>query len=181
MEYKAAITERAKMDKVDKKELEKDFDDRDDKDIDNDGDVDSSDEYLHKRRKAISKDAKDDDEKAKKEFLKKKEQKESFRDKLIGVIENKQTAGAAKAEDPDEKDKNNKAAMDMKKTAKDAEVDDTVSKAPDDAKKAGQAGPKAKARNSGDMTAMGDKTIVNKVKEAYDSMYTKKETTDEEV
>ena len=45
-----------KMDKVDKKALKKDFDDRKDKDIDNDGDVDDSDEYLHKRRQAISKD-----------------------------------------------------------------------------------------------------------------------------
>jgi hypothetical protein len=43
------------MDPVDKKALKKDFDDRDDKDIDNDGDTDSSDEYLHKKRKAISK------------------------------------------------------------------------------------------------------------------------------
>ena len=43
------------MDKVDKKAVKKKFDDRKDKDIDNDGDVDGSDEYLHKRRKAISK------------------------------------------------------------------------------------------------------------------------------
>ena len=38
-----------------KKAVKKDFDDRKDKDIDNDGDVDSTDKYLHKRRKAISK------------------------------------------------------------------------------------------------------------------------------
>ena len=43
------------VDPVNKKAVKKDFDDREDKDIDNDGDVDSSDEYLHKRRKAISK------------------------------------------------------------------------------------------------------------------------------
>ena len=43
------------LDKVDKKALKKKFKDRKDKDIDNDGDVDDSDEYLHKRRKAISK------------------------------------------------------------------------------------------------------------------------------
>ena len=43
------------MDKVDKKAVKKKFDDRKDKDIDNDGDTDDSDEYLHKRRKAISK------------------------------------------------------------------------------------------------------------------------------
>ena len=42
-------------DPVDKKELTKSFEKRKDKDIDNDGDTDSSDEYLHKRRKAISK------------------------------------------------------------------------------------------------------------------------------
>jgi len=46
------------MDPVNKKAVKKDFDDRKDKDIDNDGDVDDSDEYLHKRRKAISKSVK---------------------------------------------------------------------------------------------------------------------------
>ena len=43
------------MDKVNPTAVKKKFDDRKDKDIDNDGDVDSSDKYLHKRRKAISK------------------------------------------------------------------------------------------------------------------------------
>jgi hypothetical protein len=43
------------MDKVDPKAAKKKFKDRKDKDIDNDGDTDDSDEYLHKRRKAISK------------------------------------------------------------------------------------------------------------------------------
>ena len=43
------------MDKVQPKALKKKFKDRKDKDIDNDGDVDSTDKYLHKRRKAISK------------------------------------------------------------------------------------------------------------------------------
>ena len=43
------------VDAVDPKVVKKKFDDRKDKDIDNDGDEDSSDEYLHKRRKAISK------------------------------------------------------------------------------------------------------------------------------
>lgn len=42
------------LDKVQPKAVKKKFDDRKDKDIDNDGDTDSSDEYLHKRRKAIS-------------------------------------------------------------------------------------------------------------------------------
>lgn len=43
------------MDKVNPTAVKKKFDDRKDKDIDNDGDVDSSDKYLHKRRAAISK------------------------------------------------------------------------------------------------------------------------------
>ena len=43
------------LDKVQPKAVKKKFKDRKDKDIDNDGDVDSSDRYLHKRRKAISK------------------------------------------------------------------------------------------------------------------------------
>lgn len=43
------------LDKVDKKAVKKDFDDRKDKDIDNDGDADKNDKYLHKRRKAVSK------------------------------------------------------------------------------------------------------------------------------
>jgi hypothetical protein len=43
------------LDAVQPKAVKKKFADRKDKDIDNDGDTDSSDEYLHKRRKAISK------------------------------------------------------------------------------------------------------------------------------
>ena len=44
-----------KLDAVNPTAVKKKFDDRKDKDIDNDGDVDSTDKYLHKRRKAISK------------------------------------------------------------------------------------------------------------------------------
>ena len=44
-----------KLDAVNPVAVKKKFDDRKDKDIDNDGDVDSSDKYLHKRRKAVSK------------------------------------------------------------------------------------------------------------------------------
>jgi hypothetical protein len=43
------------LDAVQPKAVKKKFADRKDKDIDNDGDTDSSDEYLHKRRKAVSK------------------------------------------------------------------------------------------------------------------------------
>jgi len=47
--------EQEKLDKVNKVALGKKFKDRKDKDIDNDGDVDDSDKYLHKRRQAVSK------------------------------------------------------------------------------------------------------------------------------
>ena len=43
------------FDKVQPKAVKKKFKDRKDKDIDNDGDVDDSDKFLHKRRKAVSK------------------------------------------------------------------------------------------------------------------------------
>ena len=45
------------LDAVDKDEVEPhdDFEDREDKDIDNDGDTDDQDKFLHKKRKAITK------------------------------------------------------------------------------------------------------------------------------
>ena len=43
------------LDPVNKDAVKKKFDDRKDKDIDNDGDTASTDKYLHKRRAAISK------------------------------------------------------------------------------------------------------------------------------
>lgn len=57
------------MDKVNPKALKKDFDDRKDKDIDNDGDVDDSDEYLHNRRKAVSKAVKNEGLEEKVEYV----------------------------------------------------------------------------------------------------------------
>ena len=50
-----------KLDPVNPDAVKKKFDDRKDKDIDNDGDVDSTDKYLHKRRKARSKAIKGDE------------------------------------------------------------------------------------------------------------------------
>jgi len=48
------------LDAVQPKAVKKKFKDRKDKDIDNDGDVDDSDKFLHKRRKAVSKAIKDE-------------------------------------------------------------------------------------------------------------------------
>ena len=63
------------MDPVNKDAVKKKFADRKDKDIDNDGDVDSSDKFLHKRRAAISKAIKNEelgkeDEKSVKDVIK---------------------------------------------------------------------------------------------------------------
>lgn len=62
-----------KLDPVDDKANDKKFADRKDKDIDNDGDVDSSDEYLHKRRAATD-DAIDGGKKPAKEEVEKDEE-----------------------------------------------------------------------------------------------------------
>lgn len=48
------IDEKKKLDAVNHKALKGDHADRKDKDIDNDGDVDKSDKYLHARRKKVS-------------------------------------------------------------------------------------------------------------------------------
>ncbi len=55
------VTEKKKkkLDPVDKDELKGSHADREDGDIDNDGDEDESDKFLHKKRKAISKNVKD--------------------------------------------------------------------------------------------------------------------------
>jgi hypothetical protein len=93
------------MDKVQPKALKKKFDDRKDKDIDNDGDEDDSDEYLHNRRKTVSKAVKEEvelDEKKKPdavEILRKREQMKNIsssdKDKLskIRAMLNKEKKG----------------------------------------------------------------------------------------
>ena len=77
----------SKLDPVNKDAVKKKFDDRKDKDIDNDGDVDDSDKFLHKKRKAISKaigksEEKEDEKKDVKEVAdKEKEMKKEVADK----------------------------------------------------------------------------------------------------
>lgn len=162
------------LDKVQPKAVKKKFKDRKDKDIDNDGDVDGSDEYLHKKRKAISKSKdKEGDVKANPKMddeMGKSEQKESrIRAALKAVLsEKKQTAGATPPETMDDKLKG-KGAKDM--VNQPVEKDDTEEKGHDDASKAGRVTKPASARNGGDNVRSGDQKIVNKVKEAYASMY----------
>lgn len=77
------------LDPVNKDAVKKKFDDRKDKDIDNDGDTDSTDKYLHKRRAAISK--------AMKEDLGKEDEPKV--QKIIGKLKKASDAHAGQAKD----------------------------------------------------------------------------------
>jgi|MDSW01.1.fsa_nt_gb hypothetical protein len=84
------------LDAVQPKAVKKKFDDRKDKDIDNDGDTDSSDEYLHKKRKAIS-----------------KSMKETWAEAVRKVKENEN--GNGNGEDPSDEDDEDKKKSNGKK------------------------------------------------------------------
>jgi len=179
------------MDPVNKKELKGKFKDRTDKDIDNDGDVDSSDKYLHKRRKAISKNVKGEtatmnpklDSKGKGTEMEQKEM--TIRDKLMSVLEKRDDhyKSAAEAEPMD----NNLKGAGAKKmkddlTAKEKEkITNYDQLGHDDATKAGRAGPSRKMRSNDNKS--GDAKVINPpadetkkgqgdpiVKEKYDTM-----------
>ena len=84
------VSEKKELDPVNKKALKKDFDDRKDKDIDNDGDVDDSDEYMHKKRQAVSKAIEKDSDKAEADQEKEVSKKEDEPKGKVGKS-NKQT------------------------------------------------------------------------------------------
>jgi len=168
---KMPIQKKEAMDPVNHKELKGKHKDRDDKDIDNDGDADSTDKYLHKRRKAISKNVKGGDEVEMNPKTKDKastQNADTMESTLPSVYARILEAramhykGAAPAQD-----KEDGMAPMTKKTKKDMEagmkVDDTEEKGHDDASKAGRAGPKAKARSGDNMK--GDKSVRNPVKD----------------
>ena len=102
------------LDAVQPKAVKKKFKDRKDKDIDNDGDVDDSDKFLHKRRKAISK-AMD-----KKESKKIKEQDDDE--------DEKETAKKAKKDEPK---KNGKEKVEVDPTLSEASMKDKLIKTAD--------------------------------------------------
>ena len=160
----------SKMDPVDKKELKGKHADRDDKDIDNDGDTDSTDKYLHKRRKAITKNMKQEGEVEMNPTKKKDKASTQNADTMESTLPpvyarimeaRKHDDKALKGSPPGE----GMSPM-AKKTKDDMEVslkpDDTEEKGHDDASKAGRAGPKAKARSGDNMK--GDKSVINPVK-----------------
>ena len=96
------------LDAVQPKAVKKKFDDRKDKDIDNDGDVDSSDKFLHKKRKAISKSMDKEKKEVKEETLAMKAAKH-----IASMWEDSAKAKEAKVKEEDEepKKKESKTAM----------------------------------------------------------------------
>ena len=146
------------MDPVNKKALKKDFDDRDDKDIDNDGDVDGSDEYLHKRRKAVGKAMKKDKKSGTAEISKIGESFEDLWTALQEAANPKKGATAPEGLTDKESPKSKEFIAKHKVDVEDEE------KTHQTATDAGRATKPAPAR-PGDNKA-GDKNIVNPVKDA---------------
>ena len=151
------------LDKVDPKAAKKKFKDRKDKDIDNDGDVDDSDEYLHKRRKAVGKAMKKDkpvgnDGEKKAEISKIGEAAEE----LLGMIESAAKAQKANATEPEdimdkESEKSKQFAMAHAKS--DKKIEDNYE---DGVKKTTEAGKatKAKSGKRPQDNAAGDTNVV---------------------
>ena len=96
------------LDAVQPKAVKKKFDDRKYKDIDNDGDVDSSDKFLHKKRKAISKSMDKEKKEVKEETLAMKAAKH-----IASMWEDSAKAKEAKVKEEEEepKKKESKTAM----------------------------------------------------------------------
>ena len=172
------------MDPVNHKALKGKHKDRDDTDIDNDGDTDASDKYLHKRRKAISKNVKGGDEVEMNPKKKKDkgaatangdaEMAESTLPSVYARILENRAAHYKKAAPAQDKEDGmapmtKKAKADMEAGAK---MDDTEEKGHVDAAKAGRAGPARKPRRNDNMK--GDKAIISsatKMKEAFAAVY----------
>ena len=94
-----AETKNEAMDPVNKKELKGKHADRKDKDVDNDGDVDSSDKYLHKRRKAISKAMEDTNKEGYYKDLEIKKQDKAMGAKPVPSKKKKEAKGGGKEGD----------------------------------------------------------------------------------
>ena len=163
----------ATLDPVDQNALKGKHKDRKDKDIDNDGDVDSSDKYLHKRRKAVSKAMKKEGEVEMNPTKKKEKNMTQDAATMEGalppvyakILENR-AAHYKKATPPETMDDKFKGAG-----AKQAKADqeegmkpnDTEEKGHQDALAAGRKGPARKPRSNDNMK--GDKAVINPAKD----------------
>ena len=175
--------EEKEMDPVDPKAAAKKFKDRKDKDIDNDGDVDSSDEYLHKRRKAIGKTMKKEDTDIRGKLM-------SIWEAAADINEADRAAhykGATKPENmPKDDARSDKKMIDahpMKKHGKGEKEDPESKKAEDSTKPSPMRGNDKKQGDKAIMkSATPDhpahkttKEQVDSIKAAYESMYEKED------
>lgn len=172
---KMPIVKKEAMDPVNHKALKGKHKDRDDTDIDNDGDTDSTDKYLHKRRKAISKNIKGGDEVEMNPKLKKKDKGASTANADAEMAESTMPSVYARILEArkhnDKANPGSPAGEGMSPTAKKAKadmeagakMDDTEEKGHADASKAGRAGPARKPRPNDNMK--GDKSVMNPAKD----------------
>lgn len=166
----------AKLDPVDPDELRGKHKDRKDKDIDNDGDVDKTDKYLHKRRKAISKKSSTEDEpegdngetaimnpkmKGNKKGSEMEAKESRIRTALNTVLERGPGHGHTNNRDSWDEKLKGKGAKDMAADAKagNPDIDVTRKLSLSDAEAAQKAGPRRAKARSGD-SQIGDKNIV---------------------
>ena len=164
------------MDKVDPKAVKKKFKDRKDKDIDNDGDTDDSDEYLHKKRQAISKNegkrgfimaAKAAKEKGEKEFVfagKKYNCEDALKTEAVEIeVDDKSDASPEMDKKDDDKKKKKKTDPKVSKAKDDDEGDAdaaTEQKESVDTSPAGEspAAKRASVRDKGVLDMLRSKT-----------------------
>jgi hypothetical protein len=178
------------LDPVDDKANDKKFKNRKDKDIDNDGDVDSSDEYLHNRRAKVD-DAIDGGKKpAKKEEDEKKEkgtkspktsELEKIGEEFIAMLEaamekkpedkdgEELSKGASKDEEIDEKEPEKSKEFAKKHDNSDKKIEDKEEESHEVVTKAGSDATKPKSGKRPIDSPVGDAKIVNPVKEGYEN------------
>jgi len=112
--------EEDKLDPVDPKALKGKHADRKDKDIDNDGDVDKSDKYLHKRRQAVSKAMKENDEEMEDDDDKNKDNVKKSMAKNTDDDEEKSAEEKQKEKEYIAKKSDRKEPVDVKPTVKES-------------------------------------------------------------
>jgi len=110
------LAEKKTLDPVDDKANDKKFKDRKDKDIDNDGDVDSSDEYLHKKRAATD-DAIDGGKKPAKNVKKEEDEEESDEPKKKNPFAKKKDGEESDDEDKGEEESDDEEEKEVPKVA----------------------------------------------------------------
>lgn len=149
---------------------------KEDDDVDNDGDTDSSDKYLKNRRKKISKAVKDDDKAEISKIESVEKVKESFEDRLTQLFseiaesidlsekKDKHTKDATAPEEIDSKESPKSKEFIAKHKKSDKDIEDAEEKGHDVTFKAGGKDMKQAPNRGNDNLSTGDKAVVNPVK-----------------